>query len=102
MSRPRISIYGTTTLTEGLQSFVKVLTTEILKNPGVVLISGGFLVDLDRPNDISVDICVRDAARAKMPDEKEFKRRFETWLPDSTKERDRVKRFPEAEAGTVR
>ena len=99
MSRPRIAVYGSTDLTEDLQAFVKVLTRELLKDPGVVLVSGGFEVFLDRPENISVDVCVRDAALASVPDKEEFNRRFKTCLPDPHKERYRVRRF---EAGTVR
>lgn len=88
----RIVIYGGTDLSPELRVFVGRLTAHLLKLPDVTLLSGGFYGRKKRPDSISVDRAVLEAAeRCLSPGQLEA--RFETWLPSAGLDRDSVVRF---------
>lgn len=87
-----IVIYGGTDLDAEQVCLVEQVANRCLSYPDVVLLTGGFSHYAHNPNGRSVDRVVLDVAEAQLSSS-DFARRFETWLPAPTLEREPAIRF---------
>ena len=98
MNKTRVALFGGTRLTQGNVEFVGNLVDAFLKNPGVVLVTGGFWHhDSDREvADTSVDLATLRAVEAYSAVEQvPLSELLETWLAE--KPRPDVARFSKGE-----
>ena len=103
-----VVVYGSTRLTGPQQSFVMALGEEIVlagvagDSRQYVLVTGGFEIFEDRPQNVSTDWAAASAAAAVLRDRGlPIEPRLQTWLPDPLLDRlqEHVRRF---ELGTIK
>jgi hypothetical protein len=91
-----LSCYGGTELSPEESEFMGLLARKALEQPEIVLVTGGFQYSLNEPEAISVDVSVLNAAKEFLSSQgASLEDRLETWLPERSKDRDKVVRFRE-------
>jgi hypothetical protein len=91
-----IALYGGTKLNSKLQRFVRRLARDLLTQPDIVIVTGGFDRLTKEPNAVSTDRAALEGAREYLLAEGvELGERFQTWIPEPAKDREGVIRFRE-------
>ncbi|MGW6194796.1 hypothetical protein ACWF0M_01490 [Kribbella sp. NPDC055110] len=107
MGMLRVCIYGGTDLTGMPAGFVGSLAEEILMSLPAVIVTGGFLQRLDRPDAISTDSAALEGARRAADRRRvDLRTLYEAWVPerrlDGRPDVDGVTRMTEGLGVTVR
>lgn len=91
-----VAIYGGSDLSSQTASFVEKLSFSIIHNPDIILVTGGFNYFIDSPKAISTDRAAVAGAKRFLKDRNiPIEERIQTWLPETNKDRETVRRFRE-------
>jgi hypothetical protein len=94
--KKHIAIYGSTDLSGEKADFVRRLARSLLRQPDIVLVTGGFAHFYNVPGKISTDHAAVEGAKEFLEAEGiPVEERIETWLPEPERDRGRVVRFRE-------